>query len=208
MAQGFVARIVRPLVVPVFVAVAAGAMIILIGETLLALSERGRPELERHELWFGVALALVILFGCGFLATRPAGALGPLDREVAVGKRPMFAPALPPVDLQARRGPLGTVDDIGPGYILYARSGALARVIEVLKGIEEHGRIRRGLIYAQGLYGANDNLWIPVEAVAAVYPETRSAFLAINGDEVEALGWDRPPAAFSRQPQRQGAHPA
>ncbi|HEY8445841.1 MAG TPA: hypothetical protein VIL01_01935 [Thermomicrobiales bacterium] len=208
MAQGFMTRIIRPLVVPLGVAIVAGALIIGIGEILLNLFEHGKPELERMELWFAVGLSLVILFGCGFLATRPAGATGLLDREVAIGDKPMFGPNLPPVDLAARRGPEGTVADIGPGYTLYARSGALARVVEVLSGIEEQGKMRRGLIYAQGLFGANDDLWIPVEAVAAVYPETRSAFLAIRGDEVEALGWHRAPASFSRQPRRPGPHSA
>jgi hypothetical protein len=190
--------------VPIGVTIAAMVMIIAIGEALLGFFEHGKPELERIELWFGVALSLVILFGCGFLATRPAGALGPLDRDVALGARPMFAPMLPPVDLAARHGQRGTTADLAPGYVLYARNGALARVIDVLGSLEEHGRMRRGLIYAQGLHGASDELWIPIEAVSAVFPQTHSAFLAIKGDETEFFGWHRPPAAFSRLPQKEG----
>jgi hypothetical protein len=68
---------------------------------------------------------------------------------------------------------------------------------------EDYGHLRQGLIYAQGLHGANDELWIPGEAVAAVYPESHSAFLAIAGDEVEFLGWHRPPAGFRRTPRRE-----
>ena len=107
----------------------------------------------------------------------------------------MFAPEPPPVDVAARNGPMGTAADIAPGYVLYARSGALAQVIDVLRGVEEHGRVRSGLIYAQGMHGASDELWIPIEAVSAVYPETRSAFLAIKGDEPKpSAGTAHPPA--------------
>jgi hypothetical protein len=197
----FERRIIRPLVVPLGVFVVAAAIIIAIGESLLGLFKEGRNDLARPELYFAVLLALAILGVCAFVATRPEGALGALDREIAIGSKPMFMPEPPPVDLAARNGPAGTVADIAPGYVLYARNGALAQVIDVLKGVEEHGRIRSGLIYAQGMHGASDELWIPVEAVSAVYPETHSAFLAIKGDETEAFGWNRPPASFSRQPQ-------
>jgi hypothetical protein len=201
MSRHFERDIIRPLVVPIGITIVVGAIIIAIGETLLSLNMPERPDAERLELYFAVGLALVILFGCGYLATRPPGELGPLDRELAIGSKPMFAPESPAVDLAARNGPLGTVSDIAPGYVLYARSGALAQVVDILKGVEEYGRVRSGLIYAQGLHGASDELWIPVEAVSAVYPETRSAFLAIKGDETEAFGWDRPPSSFSRRPR-------
>jgi hypothetical protein len=48
------------------------------------------------------------------------------------------------------------------------------------------------------LYGANDEMWIPLEAVYAVYPETGSAFLAAKGDEIEHFGWNLPPESFRR----------
>jgi hypothetical protein len=197
----FERNIIRPLVVPIGVTLAAFAIIIAIGESLLGLFKEGRSDLARPELYFAVGLAMVILFGCGFLATRPVGALGLLDREIAIGKKEMFAPLPQPIDFSLRHGPAGTVDDITAGYVLYARSGALARVVDVLRGVEEHGRVRSGLIYAQGVKGASDELWIPLEAVSAVYPETRTAFLAIKGDETEAFGWNRPPASFSRHPR-------
>jgi hypothetical protein len=197
-------RIIQPLVVPLAIFVFAAVIIIIIGETLISLFEHGRPELERPELYFATFLALLILGVCAFLVTRPEGTLGPLDRDLAIGSKPMFAPILPPVDTAARNGPAGTVADLAPGFVLYARSGALANVIDVMKGVEEHGRVRSGLIYAQGVHGASDELWIPVEAVSAVYPETRSAFLAIKGDETEAFGWNRPPMSFSRQARPEG----
>jgi hypothetical protein len=46
-------------------------------------------------------------------------------------------------------------------------------------------------------------MWIPIEAVSAVYPETHSAFLAIAGDEIEAYGWDNPPASFNLRRRRE-----
>jgi hypothetical protein len=189
------------LVVPLGIFLVAAAVIVTIGETLLGLFNEANSDLERPELYFAVLLALAILGICAFVATRPEGTLGPLDRELAIGHKPMFAPVPPPVDLAARNGPPGTSADIASGYVLYARNGALAQVVDVLRGVEEHGRVRSGLIYAKGMHGASDELWIPIEAVSAVYPETRSAFLAIKGDETEAFGWNRAPSSFSRRPQ-------
>jgi hypothetical protein len=197
----FERHFIRPVAVPVGTFIVLAAIIIVIGQSLYNMYESGRKELERPELYVATGLSLLILGVCAFIATRPAGSLGPLDRELAVGKKEIFAPVLPPVDIYARRGPAGTVSDIQPGYILYARSGALANVIDVLKGVEEHGQVRKGLLYAQGVFGASDELWIPVEAVSAVFPESRSAFLAIKGDETEAFGWNRAPQGFSRNPR-------
>ena len=85
-----------------------------------------------------------------------------------------------------------------PDFTLYARNGALAKVIALLPAEDEYGKSRRGILYASGLYGANDEMWIPLEAVYAVYPETGSAFLAAKGDEIEHFGWNLPPESFRR----------
>ncbi len=194
-------RLISPAVVFIGVALVVAALVVGIGEGLLALHPaHAASELERPELWVATGGSLAILAVCAFLATRPQGSLGLLDRDVAVGGRSMFAPEPPPLDLSLRRGPAGTVADIQEGFTLYARSGPLARVIGMLPGEEEYGRRRRGIIYASGLYGASDELWIPVEAVLAVYPETRAAFLAIKGDETEHFGWSRAPQSFRRGP--------
>lgn len=203
MALNTVRDMVRAVVVPVIAAGLAALLIIAIGEALLALFEAGRPELERRELWFGVALSLIVLAIGAFVATRPRSD-GPLDRPVALGKKSMFAPPPMPLDIALRRGRIGTIDDVQPGDTLYARSGALAQAIGLVPGGEEHGIRYRGYIYASGLHGASDELWIPVEAVTAVYPETNSVFLAIKGDETEAFGWDRPPAHFRRTERPSG----
>jgi hypothetical protein len=201
----FYRQFIMPTLLPLGVIVVTGIVIVVIGELLLNLSQEDpSSDLARPELWVAVAISLIILFGCAFLSTRPKGSLGRFDEELAIGNRPLLAEPLPPVDVLARRGALGTLTDIAPGYTLYARNGALAKSIEVLPNAkEQYGHLRQGLIYAQGLFGANDELWIPGEAVSAVYPETQSAFLAIAGDEVEFLGWHRPPASFRRTPQRE-----
>ena len=174
-------------------------LITLVGEALLHLFDPNfSSEIKRPELWIAVAFSLVILGTAGFLATRPAGSLGKLDQQLMIGKRPMLAQAKPPVDVMARRGLVGTTGDIVPGYALYARNGQIGIAREVLSDVaDELGHHRRGFIYAQGVHGANDEMWIPMEAVSAVYPETHSAFLAIAGDEIEAYGWDNPPASFN-----------
>jgi hypothetical protein len=201
-------ELILPTIVPIGVMIVTGILIVVIGETLLSLADESvTQDLERVELWGAVCLALLVLGVCAYIATRPEGSLGKLDEELAIGDRPMLAPPLPPVDVLARTGPQGTLADIAAGYTLYARNGALAKVVEVLPTAqEEFGHLRRGLIYAQGVFGANDEMWIPGEAVAAVYPETQSAFLAIAGDEIEFLGWHRPPSAFRRTPRREEQH--
>lgn len=200
-----VRRLMRHLVTPAaFFVLAAAVVVVLIvavGEALLALHPAEfSSELERPDLWAALAASVAILAVCAFLASRPAGSLGPFDRELAIGSRGMFAPEPPPLDEAMRRGPVGTLADIREGFTLYARSGPLARVIGLLPGEQEYGKRRRGLIYAAGLYGASEELWIPAEAVLAVFPETRSVFLAVKGDETEHFGWSRAPESFRRAP--------
>jgi len=142
-----------------------------------------------------------VLFGGAAAAREPKGQNGLLDRPVLLGDRPFLAPAPPPLDLTVRHGPRGTVTDIAEGDTLWAQSGPLATVIALLPGEEEYGRRRRGLIYASGLFGASNELWIPIEAVIAVYPETHSVFLAAKGDETDHFGWNKPPQSFVRLPQ-------
>lgn len=202
-AWGFGHTVIRPVAVFVGVGLVVGAIIVGIGTTLLGLHPSDivhgnlASEWLRPDLGAAVLAALVVLFMCALLArTHPNP--GVLDHQVAVGSKPFNAPVLPPLDLTRRRGPLGTFADLTEGYTLYAQNGALGRVVGVLPGEEEYGRRRRGIIYASGLHGANEEMWIPVEAVMGVYPETRAAFLAAKGDEIEHFGWNRPPASFRR----------
>jgi hypothetical protein len=196
-------NVVRPVAIFVGVALVVAAIIVGIGTMLLGLHPHDivhgnlASEWLRPDLGVALAAAVLVLIGCSVLA-QPQDGTGALDREVAVGSRPFNAPLPPPLDLTLRQGALGTVSNIAEGYTLYAQNGALARVVGTLPGEEEYGRRRRGIIYASGLHGANDEMWIPVEAVMSVYPETRTAFLAAKGDEIEHFGWNRPPASFRR----------
>ncbi len=194
-------RWIRPAIVAIIAATITGLLIFGIGHLLLHVAEHTiTDERERPALGRGLALTVGILAIASFLASRPAGALGPLDKQVAIGKSPMEGELnLTPIPLSVKYGPEGSVADIAPGYTLYARNGALAETIDVLKSVEDVGGVQRTLIYAKGLYGAQDELWIPIEAVSGVYPDTRSAFLAIAGDEAETFGWNRPPASFLRK---------
>lgn len=207
MAQYVAVRWIRPAVVALIAALITGLLIFGIGHLLLYLYDPSisaeaslSEEARRKELWAGLILTVGILAVATFLATRKQGALGPLDKQVAIGKTPMSGELnLTPIPLSAKYGPEGSVSDIVAGYTLYARNGALAETIDVLKSVEDVGGVQRTLIYAKGLYGAQDELWIPIEAVSGVYPDTRSAFLAIAGDEAETFGWNRPPASFLRK---------
>jgi hypothetical protein len=196
---------ILPAVVPIGVIIVTGILVAGIGQLLLNIElENPGSEIGRPELWVATIISILVLAVCGFIATRPAGSLGRWDEELAIGNRPMLAPPLPPPDMMARTGRVGTLADLRPGFTLYARNGALARVVEILPSAREpYGHLRKGLIYAQGLNGANDELWIPGEAVSVVYSETESGFLAIAGDEVEFLGWHRPPSSFRRTPPRE-----
>lgn len=210
--MGFTRAILRPASVFVLMALIVAALVVGIGTLLLGLYPGhvagGDPadvlatmahEFIRPDLLTAFGLSLVVLFG-GAILSRPRKSPHRLDEPIAIGEKSIFAPVVPPpTDEHAtRRGALGTWSDIQPGYTLYAHNGALANVVALLPAEEEYGKTRRGLLYASGLYGANDEMWIPIEAIYAVYPETRSAFLAAKGDEIEHFGWNRPPESFRR----------
>jgi len=194
--------IIRPVVVPVLGFIVAAIAIITIGEILLNLYDHHfESELRRRELWFGTVLALGVLGVGTALVLRPSNPEKPglLDREVVIGSTPIFeGNDVAPVDVSLRTGARGTVADISEGYRLFARSGEFATAIGQVPGSTEGGRTFRGYIYAEGARGQSKQLWIPIEAVLDVYPDTRSAFLAIMGDEAEAFGWETPPLSFDR----------
>lgn len=192
-------NVIRPVLFPVLAFLLAAFCIIAIGEILLNLFEPDLGEFARKELWFGVIWAILIIAVAAVVAREPKGSKrGVLDHEVIVGRKPMFVDTGAPVAAGSRAGDKGSVRDIAEGYTLYARSGEFARVIGLLPGGSEVGRSFKGYIYAQGLRGASNELWIPVEAVLDVYPDTHSAFLAIMGDETEAFGWNKAPLSFNR----------
>lgn len=196
-------NLIRPVAVFVGVGLVVGIIVVGIGTALLGLHPKGivqgdlRSEWIRPDLGAAIVAALAVLLGCALLA-RGDGGHGALDKDIVVGHKAFNAPPPPPIDWTLRQGPLGTAADIGEGYTLWAQNGPLATVLGVLPGEEEYGRRRRGILYASGRHGANEEMWIPVEAVMSVYPQTRTAFLAAKGDEIEHFGWNRPPASFRR----------
>ncbi|CAA9566630.1 MAG: hypothetical protein AVDCRST_MAG49-3118 [uncultured Thermomicrobiales bacterium] len=194
---------ITPTVVPLGMAAIIAVLVVAIGESLLANADphATKDSILRPELWVAIVPALGLFAAAWVAAHRPAKADSLLEREVVIGDTPFFAAPPAPISVQVRNGPLGTIDDIGEGYTLYAQNGALARVVGIVPGSTENGRTFRGFMYANGLYGASEQLWIPFEAVFAVYPETKSAFLAIKGDETEHYGWSRMPDSMRRTPR-------
>ncbi len=82
-------RWIRPATIAIIAAVLTGLLIFGIGHLLLHFADHTvTEELERKELWIGLVLTVGILAIASFLASRPQGALGPLDRQVAIGKTP------------------------------------------------------------------------------------------------------------------------
>lgn len=194
-------KLIDPFVIPVAVIGVLIAIIIFVGETLLAVVTEGttKDRLDRPELWLAVGAMALIIFGFGFLASRPDDALPVLNKPVMVGgDRAFFDPLRPPLDEQLRQGETGAIADIQPGFTLYAQSGALARVLGTLPGGNDYGKQFAGFFYASGLFGASKELWVPFEAVISVYPQTKTAFLAIKGDETEHFGWNLPPENLRR----------
>lgn len=196
----FFERYINPFVLPLGILAVILLVLAGVGELYLALFVPGdTPDrLDRPELWTSIGILLGVIALIAFIATRPKGSLGPLEKEVMIGRHPLGADQLPPVDPRAARGTPGTVADINAGYTLYAQSGALATVIGLLPGGSDYGKRFSGFMYAKGMGHTAKEMWIPFEAVTAVYPETRSAFLAIKGDETEAFGWTTPPESIIR----------
>jgi hypothetical protein len=194
-------KLIDPFVIPLVVIGVLIAIIITIGEALLAVVSEGttKDRLDRPELWLAVGGMAAIIFGFGFIASRPANALPILSKPVLVGgDRAFFDPLRPPLSEQLRQGQPGVIADIQPGFTLYAQSGPLAKVLGVLPGGNDYGKRFAGFFYATGLFGASKELWVPFEAVLSVYPETKTAFLAIKGDETEHFGWNIPPENLRR----------
>ncbi len=196
----FFEKYINPFMLPFGILAVILLILAGIGELYLALFVPGdtTDRLDRPELWASIAILLGVIALIAFVATRPKGSLGPLEKDVMFGRHPLGSHELPPVDARAVRGTPGTVTDINAGYTLYAQSGALATVTGLLPGGSDYGKRFSGFMYAEGVGHAAKELWIPFEAVTAVYPETQSAFLAIKGDETEAFGWTSPPETITR----------
>lgn len=196
----FIERYINPFVLPLVILAVILVILAGVGELYLALFVPGdTPDrLNRPELWTSIGILLGVIAIIAFFASRPKGALGPLEKDVVVGRQPIWSDEMPPVDPGSVRGTPGTVEDINAGYTLYAQSGTLGRVLGILPGGSDYGKRFSGFMYVEGLGHAAKEMWIPFEAVTAVYPESESAFLGIKGDETEAFGWTTPPESITR----------
>lgn len=191
-------KYIRGLAVPAGFLALIAIFIIGIGTMFINAYQGGEKDrIDRPELWIGIGILVGVIGLMAVLSRMPADA-GFLGKEVAIGDSGIWEGDLPPVDVTATMGPVGTKADLAPGYTLYARSGALAHVNGILPGGIDYGRRFSGMLYAEGVKSASKELWIPFEAVVAVYPESKAAFLAISGDETEALGWTHPPEGITR----------
>lgn len=185
-------------VVPVGLLIVIITLIIAIGTIFINAYQGGEKDrIDRPELWIGIGILLGVIALMAVLARMPENA-GFLGKDVAIGSTGIWDEALPPVDPRATMGEPGTVNDIQAGFTLYARSGALAHVNGILPGGVDYGRRFSGMMYAQGIKSAAKEMWIPFEAVIGVYPEAKAAFLAVQGDEAESLGWTNPPQGMTR----------
>lgn len=185
-------------VLPVGTLIGIGILIYTIGSVFINVYQGGEKDrIDRPELWIGTGIVVGVIALMALLSRQPENA-GVLGKDVAIGDVGMWDDALPPVDPTAKYGELGSTADIAEGFTLYAASGALATVNGILPGGVDYGRRYSGMIYAEGVKSASKELWIPYEAVTAVYPESKAAFLAIRGDETEALGWTSPPEGMTR----------
>lgn len=195
-------KLIDPFVIPVVIIAIIWFLLMGLGKLYLQVFSPGQnvDRINRPELWIGVAIVIGVIAIMAFLSSRPAGSVGPLDKDVAIGSRPFFGAQMPRVDSLARSGEPGTVADVAPGYAVYASNGQMGHVIDMLPGGTDYGKRFAGFMFVEGNRGVSDQLWIPIEAISSVYPESRSVFLAVKGDETEAFGWNTPPETMSRGP--------
>jgi hypothetical protein len=197
-------KYIGPFLLPIGLLVIVVGVLALVGEMYLAMFIPGdTPDrLNRPELWTSLGILLGVIAIIAFVSSRPKGSLGPLEKDVVIGRQPLWADELPPVDARAISGEPGTIDDLNAGYTLYAQSGTFGRVLGLLPGGTDYGKRFSGFMHVEGHGHAEKQMWIPFEAVTAVYPETQSAFLAIKGDEAESFGWTSPPESMTRGESR------
>ncbi|MGN6031293.1 MAG: hypothetical protein ACTHQE_06470 [Thermomicrobiales bacterium] len=191
-------KFIDPLLVPIGMFALTGLLIVGIGSTVLAVHEPGiKDRFGRPELWVALGASLAVIAIGGFLATRPhRGAR--IEQPLVIGSTPMLEHdgyTAQPVPAEARVGAQGTVQDVTEGYTLYALSGPIAQVVGTEPGLTDRGKTFAGFFHARGIGGASNHMWVPFEAVTEVYPEARTAFLSIRGDEIESFGWTNPPTS-------------
>lgn len=189
----------RPLILLVVVFSAAVGFVVGYGEWLLAVTDPliDKDSFARPELWVAIISGAAIVIVAGLIAYSPPGRFAFLERSQIIGKEPIFAPPPPGPAAVARSGSTGSVAQIVEGYTLFAKDTPLAYVIGTVPSRRGQG----GFLYAAGFDGNARQIWIPLDAVADVYPDTRSAFLTMRGTDPAALGWTTMPESV--KPVRQ-----
>jgi hypothetical protein len=169
----------RPIILLVIVFAFAVGWVVGYGEWLLAVVDPSvdRDSFARPEIWVAVGSAAVIVIGAGLIAYSPPGRFAFLEQRKLVGREPIFTLPPPGPAAVARHGATGSVGQIGGGYTLFLRDQPLAYVVGTVPGRRGQG----GFLYAAGFEGNARQIWVPVEAVAEVYPDSQSAFLTARG---------------------------
>lgn len=194
-------KFIDPLVILIAMFGLTGLLIVGIGKSVLSIHEPGiKDRFGRPELWVALGASLVIIAVGAVLSRRPHTG-SRMERSLAIGSTPLLGAAdgytAKPVPAEARVGAPGTVEDITEGFTLYALSGPIAQVVGKEPGGTDRGKTFAGFLHARGIGGASNHMWVPFEAVSEVYPQARTAFLSIRGDEIEAFGWTAPPQSIS-----------
>ncbi|HEV2529876.1 MAG TPA: hypothetical protein VGT61_15640 [Thermomicrobiales bacterium] len=181
----------RPLLITAIVAAAAIGYVVGYGEALLAVVDHSieKNSLARPEIWVAVIPAAIIVILATLIAYSPAGRFGFLEKQTLFGKEPLFAPAAPGPSVLAKRGVTGRASDVAAGWSLYANDVPLGRVVGIVPGRRGEG----AFLFTNGFAGQPRQIWVPMDAVNEVYPETRSAFLRMRGLDAAAYGWTTMP---------------
>ena len=181
----------RPIILLIIVFACAVGFVVGYGEWLLAATDStiDHDSFARPELWVAIGSGAVIVIVAGLIAYSPPGRFAFLERGQMLGKEPIFAPPPPGPASVARSGSTGSAAQIVEGWTLFAKDTPLAYVIGTVPGRRGQG----GYLYAAGFDGNARQIWVPVDAVADVYPDTRSAFLTMRGTDPAVYGWTNMP---------------
>ncbi len=184
-------QFLRPFLVTVMVVAVAIGYVVGYGEALLAVVDHSidRDSLARREIWVAVIPAVIIVGLATLIAYSPQGRFGFLEKQTLFGKEPLFAPAAPGPSVIAKQGVSGRASDIAAGWSLYANDVPLGRVVGLVPDRRGDGTF----LFTNGFEGQPRQIWVPIDAVNEVYPETRSAFLRMRGHDAAAYGWTSMP---------------
>lgn len=184
----------RPILLLIVVFAFTVGFVVGYGEWLLSVADTSidRDSFARREIWVAIIPSAIIVIGAGLIAYSPAGRFGFLERRQIIGKEPIFAPLPPGRAELARSGDTGNVRQITEGYTLFARDVPVGYVVGLIPARRGEG----GFLYATGFEGNARQVWVPVDAVREVYPETRSAFLGMRGNDPAAYGWTTMPESI------------